>query len=882
MDRRGLFKIIGDYVNPKLNSWKLQIPAYSVDIGKFLRVSTDGKIVPEDVDTSLMKDVTYSELLSMFNGATLKPGMKYKVIDYKTVYKQEYTNILMEGDVDPIIVTATGTDTVSNEVLFVNYDDEKGIYDIGKYGMLGSYLAGRYTDGVDEGNDLTITNVTTNSFDTNNSNGFIYDNLKIIAAGNNPGGDGYGDYNASDIGTNVIITDLGGGSIRFTLPNLPAGVVLNDPLGNTIRLDVNIIEAPMYGIVTRRINTSLNIDIGCDYRAVKIRLYSLDYTNNIYNGSTTYADDDWVVSNNQIYYSTSNNNQGNTPGVTNSRFWSKPLCNIIDTKYFILLGYTSSMNPYNKGLKPNLSDYIDAYMFSDEFGNFKLEPLDSYGNAPIQNISIVTTKGIVFMNNSANNVKIDNTTPSIFYGNLTNINVHSLSNIILFNVASDINVNTLQNVMSVSSLYNIKGLVFKQIVSTAITLDSLIFDNIRSSMFSYGIIQDLIVNGEFYNNKIGGYIKFNNISDLFHDNIILVEATGVNDFNNNRFVGEFLNNIIINNTGSLSKIHNNLISSCSNNTINNSFYNNVSYGDFNNCNILDEFSNNIIKDNCTNNDFTGYTVYNEFNGPINYNVFDYLFRNVIYNECEYNDLPTTTLNSNTFYQFTDNSEINTGGCVIRHNRIHEFNRCKLGAGTIRNNNFMSEHAKFDNITMNGGSFEYNEGTAYISYCEVLSQVIYNKFNCNTLYYIKFNGTMSYNILNGGSFKGTSNTYKLETNIFTGNEINGNFNFQYTTGTGPVIGTGFNYNKLNGTFDITSGGIGNNFNYNVINSSITHCTIGNNFTHNKIDYPLTNIDFTGATHVFNDYNCHIIKKSDSSLALQYINGDNDTITTLITD
>lgn len=64
-------------------------------------------------DFSLMTSITYSDLVSLKNAGTLIPGMKYRITDYTCTTTT--TNTSSAGHTFDIIVTATSTDTLSEE-----------------------------------------------------------------------------------------------------------------------------------------------------------------------------------------------------------------------------------------------------------------------------------------------------------------------------------------------------------------------------------------------------------------------------------------------------------------------------------------------------------------------------------------------------------------------------------------------------------------------------------------------------------------------------------------------------------------------------------------------------------------------------------------------
>ena len=59
--------------------------------------------------------------------------------------------------------------------------------------------------------------------------------------------------------------------------------------------------------------------------------------------------------------------------------------------------------------------------------------------------------------------------------------------------------------------------------------------------------------------------------------------------------------------------------------------------------------------------------------------------------------------------------------------------------------------------------------------------------------------------------------------------------------------------------------------NVIGNNFFNNTIVDYFKYNQILYPISATNFSTATHVYADYNCTVIRSSDTNYYLQYFDG-----------
>ena len=81
--------------------------------------------------SSLIIEVTYSELDALKTGSLLVPGRVYLLTDYMTRYEQPVSgDIISSGVVEPLYVTATGVNTLSNICMSKLYPQDVVYYDI--------------------------------------------------------------------------------------------------------------------------------------------------------------------------------------------------------------------------------------------------------------------------------------------------------------------------------------------------------------------------------------------------------------------------------------------------------------------------------------------------------------------------------------------------------------------------------------------------------------------------------------------------------------------------------------------------------------------------------------------------------------------------------
>lgn len=273
------------------------------------------------------------------------------------------------------------------------------------------------------------------------------------------------------------------------------------------------------------------------------------------------------------------------------------------------------------------------------------------------------------------------------------------------------------------------------------------------------------------------------------------------------------------------------------------YFTNEGIGDF----LL---ANNVLKDGRYENNTIGDSSYNNtFNDDCTSNLIGYGFRNNItdddFDENVIGTFCTNNIITSNFYDnhignsFNDNTILcssfwrNQIGNDYRDNWLDgdwgfDFQNNQIG-NQFNNNEIYKEFIK--NIILNG----YNQNNTWE---EVQGNKIGNGFNGNDIY-TPFNN----NIIN---------------EYFDNNTIGDSLNIGSGSFYDNIIGNNFNNNTITG--NCYENKITNYFNSN---------TLGNEFRYNEILYPVSLTNFLSATHVYNDYNCRIIKSDDASLYLEYL-------------
>ena len=85
--------------------------------------NTNKRISASNLNTKLVQNVTYAELVSLIGASSLRKGEMYFISDFQTIYDQPDYNsdgsakavvATLSGSVEPLLVTAIGTNKIDS------------------------------------------------------------------------------------------------------------------------------------------------------------------------------------------------------------------------------------------------------------------------------------------------------------------------------------------------------------------------------------------------------------------------------------------------------------------------------------------------------------------------------------------------------------------------------------------------------------------------------------------------------------------------------------------------------------------------------------------------------------------------------------------------
>jgi hypothetical protein len=793
-------------------------------------------------------ETTYSELQDMVNGGGLVAGTFYTITDFRTCYDQpDYdesgnpitVGIYKQATINPIIVFATSSNTLSTNAYQPSYPKDKIQYDVyfNQTEITGGDAYGRITERIDEYNNRTDydhRNIVFKRYTT-----YFYDmgnpRLGTIEILDNTG---------SITGTNTNFTELNVGDV----------IKIKD--GSNYKV-VNVVSDTEMYVTGKTINTGSNL-------TYYLTNTELDNDNSGYQKSYDFIDNniidtevrelptfrfEWELDNNGEVKSV-NNYIGN-----HSNFWYTNLSH----SFFLLANNTFSLYSYSNTLGDrcyNNSSYtwFNRNKISGSFYNNSMWK-GFYSNIIGEYCNNNIFGGYTWRNKLGEDFN-NNRTFDDFQNNIINNGFNS--NIILDEFYKNDIGNGFNNNLIFSEFYgNEIGNAFND-------------NNIYS---------------EFYDNQIGEYFEDNNIGDIGNnDNFNFYRNRIGNNFDDNDIRQDFQNNQIGN--------------QFYNNTVNGTFYKNVIGNGFNNNdNIGYDFYGNHIGNGFYSNDLIGDYFQNNQIGEYfqNNNISNYFQNNQIGNQFEYN-----TLGDYQYYGWSNTSFENLTGRTYNtfYNALYGDNGQNIGNIILSKELIMHDtvndeyhKVKFTQWTQGGGGgFSYErtkvyptvESTVYFTKTNYGSEVdvivegsleitrgenggIYNSATegfwngnnpdgteWNSIYTQQNNNTGEYfqdNII-GNQFKGNLilNQFYLNQidsivgyNQFTGDTVSnkiGPFTFSndfygYVIGNswkGDFYSNSFGNNFANNNFEstVSNNNIGEYFQYNNIGSYFYNNTIGNDF------------------------------------------------------
>jgi hypothetical protein len=371
-----------------------------------------------------------------------------------------------------------------------------------------------------------------------------------------------------------------------------------------------------------------------------------------------------------------------------------------------------------------------------------------------------------------------------------------------------------------------------------------IVDDIYREITTFRSVDELEINGQVtsVSNYIGDYSKYYLNTNLSVSPFLLSNITfGLYSYGNT--LGDRCFNV-----GTYNWFNRNQISGTfQRNTIKKGFYANVIGEYFTDNQIYSQCWRNKIGENFENNflgnrDFQNNVINNGFNNN-KVSLYDDFYKNSISNGFKDNEILEEFYGNHIGNAFNGNQIYN----VFSDNHILDY----FENNTIGNSAFIGSYNFSDNIIGNnfnenlaeGNFFKNHIGHSFVSNeseTEFRNNVIGNNFLDNNV-----GQEFAYNII-GDSFGNNTigNSFGYGGSVLRGNKIGNSF-------AGNTIGV-----------DCYDNVIGNNFQTN---------TIVDYFKYNQILYPISATNFSTATHVYADYNCTVIRSSDTNYYLQYFDG-----------
>jgi hypothetical protein len=753
--------------------------------------------------------VTYSEFSSTISSDGLNTGMLYIITDFQTCYDQpdfDYNNNptsvnYKTGPVEPIIVLATSSNTISSIAYQPTYPNDKITYDWtwNTTEVTGNPAYGRITERIDEYNNRT-------DYDHRN---ILFKRYRLFTI-------------REDQPLNGTIELLSNGTVN--------GV--DTSFGNDLSpgdvICIPTINPSYYEVKNILTDTSMEVDgdvitaIGAGQTFYK----AIEETNG--NGS---------------YFSFKRTNVKTDDFNEYTTFGDAISFNYANNNY--VGDYSNNYQNVGSGqfiLSNNV--FLEGPCDSNKFGNY------CYNNTLGTNVINNVWGDYCYENVSTNDIQ-NNTIDHNFYGNLINVNL--VDN----NIGNDFNNNRLLAENERSFEDNIIGNGFNNN-----TIYSWFYKNEILDDFSDNIIGDFgnLTAIEFYRNYIRNNFNGNTIKDKFENNQI--GTNFVNSTINGEFKGNtILNGFNSNKTGAFFNL-NEIGNAFNYNTINDNFLGNSTKYYFNDNIISNNFFSNNLGQNFSNNIPSNNTLFgwNDLS-TVSTRTYD-TFYNAL--EGFNNDLEYTILgkefimrvNSTSQYfkfiftQWTKNSvgsngfqyirtEIDSGGNALGPAvKFTKPNGSNLFDNVVPGTLEITRDSGVSGIYNQNQEGSYNSG---ISPIDTEWNSIYTEPNNGQNFaFNKIGSTFSNNIIgNDFGFGGSQAQGNIINDTFENNTI-GQFMYNNVIGnyfTDNTIGDNFENNSIKNYF--VGNTIANNFESNDIgdyfgqNGGLVQNTIFDNFKFNKI-------------------------------------------------
>ncbi len=292
-------------------------------------------------------------------------------------------------------------------------------------------------------------------------------------------------------------------------------------------------------------------------------------------------------------------------------------------------------------------------------------------------------------------------------------------------------------------------------------------------------------------------------------------------------------------------------------------------------NILDHGMPNIVfMEEIQNIDIHAYIenvtlLGSAINWNVKYRLINFSHKGNIYN-CTFENVVNVTVITSTSSGF---------------NVFHYFQNVSITAGNIWRNTING----FSDSILNVSNFTENQINGFEN-CDITSDAYFTGNKINTRFrhniinlYFAYNNIELIEYSNFNGFQQNKGKQILHCEFDEGcygNDFGVYFSF-VTVGLnfGKDIDNNFGGNKI---LSLNESTIGANFHNNELTNECYGLTIGDNMNNNIIRVGLDSLDLTPATHIYENYNCEVLKNSNGDIVLSYLDEVNARSFTLITD
>jgi len=605
---------------------------------------------------------TYSELVDNITSETLTTGSYYIITDFQTCYDQPdydtYDTPITVGNykqaaIEPIIVFATSTNTISTTAYQPAYPNDRIQYDstFNTTEVTGGTAFGRISERIDEFNNRTDYDHRT----------ILFKRYRLFT------------YREELDGTIELLSDgtVNGVDTSFNL--LSVGDVIYIPNVNPSYFEIVSISSDTIMTVSgdtinsggpgMQIYNTVEEDNGGGYFSYKQTNVKTDD----YLEYTTFGDaiDQEYAKNN--YVGNYANNYTNIDGGT-----------------FILANNVFLEGQYE-------SNKFGDYCYNNTFGTDNQNNV--WGDWCYENVSVndiddciighYFNRNIINVNLSANNIghyfnnnRLLAENSEAFEDNIIGNNFNSNTIYSWFHdneVLNDFGYNTIGDFISLTNFQFKSNKIGNGFYSNTIS------DNVNNNVIG-NQFENNTLSSDFNDNKIGNEFKGNLMSGEFELNDIdsfvggnqFLGGTYRNKFGSYTFDNDFLNGVFNNSWGS--NFYSNILETFSNNKIQNGFSNNILGNDFSNNEIGNNFSDNTIDDNFGSG--YGYPQGNK----IGNNFYDNTIGEYFYN----NSIPDNFYNNQigNFFQWNEfNTNINDTNFTLNYGNITGFTYTSSGSSS---------------------------------------------------------------------------------------------------------------------------------------------------------------------------------------------------------